>query len=103
MTGSFMSQVIVNGIACGQTLHKPAYITFRCLTDQMYVVFHEAKHIEPDIIGIKALSQPLKKSLAVMVIRKYRLLCITSMGNVIDSAGVLNSKFSCHMYTITQL
>jgi len=55
------------------------------------VIRHQAEHVQANVMGLDAVSQAVKKPLAVSVVEENVPPIIAANGDVIDSAFIFNS------------
>jgi len=71
--------------------HDPGKVPFGCLQQQVIMIAHKAKDMDPCAITLGCRFQISKEFFSVLFALEHILVLITSGGNMIKSTGILYS------------
>ncbi len=85
-----------------QTAHAPDQIGLRCFQQQVVVVVHKAKGVEPPALLLDFFREQFNKTVAILVIEENRLAAIAAGGDVVDSSGKFETQRAGHACKLRQ-
>ncbi len=96
VTDTVMTTVEALRVRRVQSSHAAREIGLRSLYEEMVMIAHKAVRVKVPPQLLRFVGEESKESLAIDIVAKDRLALIASGGQVVQSACILQPKFSCH-------
>ncbi len=91
-----MSAIEVTRVAAVQILHARRQVRFGRLHEEMVMISHEGKGVQPPAVGFDCPPQPVEPFLPIYIIQDDMLSSVPTGHDVIDRARKFDSQRSCH-------